>query len=576
MRYRKPTTFAAALAAAAIAQAGHARAQSVVASWIQLAPGSSPSALANGSYGDQPTSLTPTILARAIVSDGVCPAISVDGGAASAMMLRVSASTLTNTPGTSGATNGKSGYPAYFVSSTATAPANFASGIAKATTSWAECEAVVPAGHKTATVGGTALKLPVAKPRTFLLLADTGCRMNGALASNGSNQQNCSDPTAFPTASLATFEASLKPDVIVHIGDWFYRDTNCLTSGSPTFPGCNDTTSANYETWGDIWDSWNADVFYPMQPLLAAAPIIAARGNHESCGRGARGWYALLDAYPYNFNQVVCAKTNTYPAPNGNAAVYNGDFEPTYVVNTGSINFLVHDSSFANDSAVDTNTAANYDRDLTSVLAALGSGSMNIFTTHKPTFGLVYGSSANAGARPVGVDNGGDFTEQSIFHNGTYAGSAFASGVPANIGLFISGHIHQAQFLNFKDNTTYAPQMIVGMSGSLLDPDMNTGFVPVGNSNAPTYTEPTAPANPAFTTFNQSNVNQYVNQAAGPYLASLRKTSSHDEFGFALLKATFDSNGNIDGFNADVYKVGTTLAGTCRINLKPRSIDCNF
>ena len=89
--------------------------------------------------------------------------------------------------------------------------------------------------------------------------------MNGALAPDGSNQQNCSDPTAFPWQYLANMEASLKPDVVLQVGDWFYRDTNCLSNGVETFPGCNTPTSANYEVWGDIFDSWNADVFFPAK-----------------------------------------------------------------------------------------------------------------------------------------------------------------------------------------------------------------------------------------------------------------------------------------------------------------------
>jgi hypothetical protein len=429
-----------------------------------------------------------------------------------------------------------------------------------ATTAWAECETVVPAGHVSATVGSTRLKLPVASPKRFLLLADTGCRLNGALASNGSNQQNCASPTAFPLAYLASFEASFRPDLIVHVGDWFYRDTNCLSNGVETFPGCNTPTSVNYEPWGDIFDSWNADVFYPMKPLLQTAPFIMVRGNHESCGRGARGWYALLDPHPYSFSSVACAKTAVYPAPTNGTPIYNGDFEPTYVVPARNVNFLVHDSSYANDSAVDTGMAQNYDLDLTNVLASLGSGSMNIFTTHKPSFGLDFGSDGS-GARPV--DNSGDFTEQSVFAGGTYANSAFVFGVPASIGLFLSGHIHQAQFVDFKDYIHYAPQLIVGMGGSLLDPDMNTGLVPGGNSDVPNFNQ-----RPAIFTVNTfSGVNTSAIAA---------KTASHDEFGFALLEAITNAQGQITGFNADIYKTGLTKAGFCKITLSPRALNCNF
>jgi len=563
MRVDQHMSLAALVAAAITAQGGIAQAQTVVAAWIQLGPGSSAAALANGSYGDQPASLTPTILARAVVSDGVCPALSIDGGSAATMTLRFSAGTLTNVPGTPGATNGKTGYPQYFVSPGATTPANFPNGTAMATTSWGECEAVVPAGHKTAVIGSTKLKLPVAAPKHILLLADSGCRMNGALASNGSNQQNCASPTAFPAAFLAGYEASFKPDLIVHVGDWFYRDTNCLTNGAETFPGCNTPTSVNYEPWGDIFDSWNADVFYPMQPLLAAAPIIMTRGNHESCGRGARGWFALLDPYPYTYASVSCAKTAVYPAPTGTTPIYSGDFEPTYIVPAGSVNFLVHDSSYANDSAVDKGMAANYDLDLTNVLAAVGPKSMNIFTTHKPSFGLDYGADAQAGKKPGGQNNSGDFTEQAVFAGGTSATSAFVLGVPANIGLFLSGHIHQAQYVSFTDYLHYAPQLIVGMGGSLLDPDMNTGLVPEGNTDVADFDQKSA----KFTVNTFNGVND---------VALALRTASHDEFGFAYLTAETNSLGQLTGFEADIYKTGLTKAGLCHIVLSPRSINCNF
>ena len=560
MTHRTRIVYVAFVAAGSALPLQSALAQNVVASWIQLAPGSSPAALSAGSYGDVPSSLTPTILARAVVSDGVCPALSLDGGAAVTMGQRFSAASLTNVPGAPGATNGKTGYPQYFVSPTATAPATFANGAAMATTSWAECESVVPAGHVQAQIGSTMLKLPVANPKTILLLADTGCRVNGALAANGGNQQNCASPTAFPLAYLARLEATYGPDLIVHVGDYFYRDTNCLTNGAETFPGCNTPTSVNYETWGDTFDSWNADVFYPMQPLLAAAPWVMVRGNHESCGRGARGWYALLDAHPYTYANVSCAKTATYPAMANGTPVYNGDFEPTYVVPAGNVNFLVHDSSFANDSAVDVNMAQNYDADLTNLLAKLGSGSMNIFATHKPSFGLVYGT---VSATNPPVDNGGDFTEQSVFSGGTYGASAFAHGVPETIGLFLSGHIHQFQVVNLKGGAHIPPQLIVGMGGSLLDPDMNTGLVPGGNTDVPV--------------FSQKPVDAVVNKFDGMMkTAPGRNALSHDEFGFAVLHANLDSGGKTTSYIADVYETSSSSPGRCVIKLSPRSINCNF
>jgi len=550
---------------------GAALAGSTIATWVQIGPGSSPAALSSGSYGDQPVSLTNTILVRAVVTDATaCPAAVLENGTALTMKQRFIASTLTNTPGTSGATNGKTGYPQYFVSPSAVNPGTLGDGTQMATTSWGECEAVVPAGHSTVTVSSTVLKLPVAKPKRILVMADTGCRLNGALATNGANQQNCHSPAAFPLSYVTQYEATFKPDVILQVGDWFYRDTACTGASWCT----TNQASAAYETWGDTFDSWDADVFFPMQTLLAAAPWVMVRGNHESCGRGARGWFALLDPFPYNFNNVVCAKTGTYPAPAGNAATYTADFEPTYVVPLNGVNFLVHDSSFANDSAVDTNTSENYDIDLSNVINTLASLSPNtpaVFATHKPTFGLSFGSApagCAASTSPL-TDNSGDFTEQGVFNGGTYSASAFKSGVPANIALFLSGHVHQFQYFNFSSvngtNVEFPPQMIVGTGGSLLDADCGAtafGNVPSGELDVAKFKQTGA----AFT------VN--TNNASG-LAAQSSNTFSHDEFGFALFDA-ITAGGKVTGYTADIYKISSARAGVCKITFNPRKISCNL
>ena len=526
-----------------------------VARWIQMAPGSSVNAILSGSWGDQPTSIFPTILARAVVSGGACPVARLDGRIVVPMRVRFTGASLTDVPGHVGSTNDTAGYPQYFVQNTT--PANFASGVPMATTSWAECETVLPYGFKTATIDGVDLKLPVLFPNTILVMADTGCRMAGALAANGGNQQNCSSPTAFPWAFLASWEATFKPDLIVHVGDWFYRDTNC----NNTFPGCLDATSPNYETWGDTFDSWNADVLFPAAPLLAVAPWVMTRGNHESCGRGARGWYALLDPYPYKYANVSCAPSSPSTPANG-VATHTADFEPSYVVPAGGVNFLVHDSSLANDSAVTTALAQNYDLDLTNLINAVGPNSINVFATHKPSFGLTYGAQGTAAAPD---DTAGDYTEQAVVAGGTYAASAFANGVPANIGLFLSGHIHQFEYINFADTAHYAPQLIVGVGGTLLDPDLNTGLVPANGTLDPAaYAQTDAPFS--------------VNQITGSVVTTLAaKTYGHDEFGFALLTVQRNGSGAVTGFDAAVYKASSTLAGHCEIVLRPsRNVTCDF
>ena len=535
MRYRACLSVAGALAGCLALLPGAARAQSVVVSWIQLGPGSSAAALAAGLYGDQPASLTPTILARSIVSDGICPKPRLEDGTWVPMRLRFSASSLGDLPG-------EADSPGYFVAPGQTATTNFANGAAKATVRWAECEAVVPAGHARASIAGTTLKLPVAAPRRFLVLGDTGCR-NVVKSGDGSSKgQDCNDPNRFPAARLAATEAAFAPDMTVHVGDYLYRRKPLQGSDEP---------------WGDDFDGWNADLFTPMKALLQAAPIIFTRGNHESCGRAARGWYALLDPFPYDVKKVVCAATGAPVV--GSLAAYTADFEPTYVVKAGSINLLVHDSSFPNDSKLDVALAQNYDRDLTHLLHALGPHSMNVFVTHRPSFAMAI----EKGDPPGTVHNWGNATEQAVFSGGTSLASAFVHGVPASVGLFLSGHVHQAQYVDLQDREMYAPQLVIGMSGTLLDLDVVTAHQPPGNVDIPGFSENASPY-------------RVVHFDGSTSEAIAKSAATHDEFGFALLRATGRADQPITGFTADIHKFGTDKVGTCTIVLAPRSLACAF
>jgi hypothetical protein len=161
----------------------------------------------------------------------------------------------------------------------------------------------------------------------------------------------------------------------------------------------------------------------------------------------------------------------------------------------------------------------------------------------------------------------GDSTEQGVFNGGAgYTASAFKNGVPPSIALFVSGHIHQFQYLNFGAagdlNALFAPQLIVGMGGSLLDADCNTGLVPDGRSDPPGFTR-------AGSTF---VVHAYPSGSST--IGS--EGFSHDEFGFAVLDAVVDAKGDTTGYDASIYKISSARAGMCRITLKPRGISCRL
>ncbi|MBA2589505.1 MAG: metallophosphoesterase, partial [Alphaproteobacteria bacterium] len=127
------------------------------------------------------------------------------------------------------------------------------------------CVAPLPGGTTSATVAGITLPVPSADPQRILVLGDTGCRIKGAAL------QACNDPGQWPFPQLAAAAARLKPDLVIHVGDYLYRESAC----PPGNAGCAGSP------WGDNWITWLADFYTPAAPLLAAAPIVLARGNHE-------------------------------------------------------------------------------------------------------------------------------------------------------------------------------------------------------------------------------------------------------------------------------------------------------
>ncbi|HEX3349448.1 MAG TPA: metallophosphoesterase [Acetobacteraceae bacterium] len=300
------------------------------------------------------------------------------------------------------------------------------------------CEAAVPVGGSTAIIDGMTLKMPAAHPRRIVVIGDTGCRV--VLT----EQQNCNDPgpNGFPLPQIAQMVATFSPDLIVHVGDYYYRESPC----HPGNAGCAGSPH------GDTWPAWDADWFTPARPIMAAAPLAMSRGNHESCGRGARGWYTLLDPHPYDVAAVSCTFGSAY------------DYPPSYIVDAGLVSLIMFDSSFANTgdksapvqsdvNAVEAVTATHYAPDVAAQVAALN-GKPAFFVTHRPAYGFY--KSAQHGNR-LSLEGA---TPDEL--------ALFAKGVPDPIRLLLSGHIHQFEAIDMVREED-APQLVVGMSGTLLD-----------------------------------------------------------------------------------------------------------
>ncbi len=301
------------------------------------------------------------------------------------------------------------------------------------------CEAVVPPGAQSVTIGTLALAPVAPLVQRIVVLGDTGCRIK---QSEGM-YQDCGDGQAWPFREIAQAAAREHPDLVVHVGDYQYRESACPPgqpcAGSP---------------WGYGWDAWNADLFAPARTLLAAAPWVVARGNHELCSRAGQGWFRLLDPAPY------APDRSCDHAQDDGAA----DFTAPYAVPLGgNWQIIVVDSSRASralDRArpADAAAFARYEQDLDRVaeLAAVP-GMHSIFVSHHPVLGF----SLERGARPVFGTPA--LLEPMRARNGTQY-------FPAGVELAIHGHVHTFQALDFR--SAHPVTLITGHGGDLLDAEL--------------------------------------------------------------------------------------------------------
>jgi len=329
---------------------------------------------------------------RAVTEAGSCPAATL-GGAPAAMQVRAA-------PG--------EGYPVLV------------------------CALPIPAGTAAAAIGGVPLRLPAADPQRILVLADTGCRMKGAKA------QACNDITQWPFRAVAAAAATLKPDLVIHLGDYHYRETACPAGNL----GCAGSP------YGDNWAVWRADVFSPAEPLLLAAPWVMVRGNHEECDRGGKGWSRTLDPRPFDPAQ---------PCIPGNA-------DP-YTVALPGLTLGVLDVATMEEDAVQPAQADAARRHMRQVGGALD-GKPGWLLLHRP----IWSAEEMKRGQPIGA-------------NQTLAAAASNGGMPDGVTTLFSGHHHTFQVLNYDPAANLPPQVVAGHGGDYADegvPDDPAGLSILG------------------------------------------------------------------------------------------------
>ena len=338
----------------------------VACSLVLLAAGLAPAQLLTPAWvelGD-----TGKALARVIVTSQTCPAISVDG-VEQAMSLRQPV------------------------------PQGFQP----------LCEFALPADAKAASIDRQVLHLPAPNPTSIVVIGDTGCRIKGERA------QDCNDPSKWPAQAVAENAAGVKPDLIIHVGDYVYRESVCPLEAVKK---CGGTSS------GDNWDTWNADFFAPEAKLLAAAPWAFSRGNHEDCERAWRGWFYYLDPRPWT---NVCW-------------VYT----PPYVMSLGERQLVMFDSSAAKEDESEEKQVREYAAQL---------GNVHVenawLVDHHPFWG-VKSSEKGKGIKPLSAP----------------LEAAWDQAKPKGIEMVLSGHVHLFAVLPFESGRPL--QIISGDGGTEL------------------------------------------------------------------------------------------------------------
>jgi predicted phosphodiesterase len=333
------------------------------------------------------------ISARAIVEDGGCPTLTADGAPLAMSVRSGPANTMDNVPA--------------------------GTDLNKVTI----CEAAVPPATTSLVLlqprSGedplrSELPLPPREIHRIVMFGDTGCRIK----QHGSafDLQDCNDTDAWPYQKVVTHAAAAKPDLVIHVGDYHYRESRC-----PTTRNCG-------TAFGYGYDAWNSDFFKPSQALFQAAPWIMVRGNHEDCKRAGEGWFRFLDAAPL---PSACR-----------------DLTGFFVAKRGDFGFVVMDDAAAEarDDAAKAQLVAQLHDQFQKVVADIPGEAWML--SHRPVNALRYGGKD-------GFVSDSDIEQNAI------------APWPAAIRMIVSGHIHIFETLSYGGDRP--PQLVVGTGGDNLE-----------------------------------------------------------------------------------------------------------
>lgn len=328
------------------------------------------------------------------------------------------------------------------------------------------CEAFVPF-DETFTVAGTDRRLPAAgrSPTHLVVFGDSGCK-----------SEDCASGPATPFDELAGAAAGTAPDLVLHTGDFNYRGTSGFRTDPPIYdagddapdkPPCAKPTcqlcsayasqNASGSEHPDTWTNWKLDLFDPAAKLMAAAPWIVTRGNHELCSRAGLGYFYFLD--PSASVEAGGGGQLSCPSQDGDGPTIEHILLPEpYTVELDNLRVSVLDSANSCDEYAPEETVARYTEQLGALLASVPSGKPTWLLTHRPIWGAV---------------NGADyFPSKTLQVALARAVDGLAEkALPADLDLVVAGHMHLFFSATFPEGGDEArpPQLVIGNSGVALE-----------------------------------------------------------------------------------------------------------
>jgi predicted phosphodiesterase len=296
------------------------------------------------------------------------------------------------------------------------------------------CEVDVKDNKASLFIGKESLPVPRHELRRIVIFGDTGCRIKKS--KKEFELQDCLDEAAWPYRKIVEHAAAARPDLVIHVGDYHYREDQCPR----TREGCKGP-------WGYGWDAWYADFFSPSKRLFAAAPWVMVRGNHEDCDRAGEGWFRFLDHAPM---ERKCR-----------------DFTGFFVIKRNNLGLMVMDGAKAEDPDGESKELLktqliNLLRDqFIEAKSKMPTETESWLLTHRPLSALRYKKSAGFGV------------ENKIQHE------AIGDDLGPAVQMVVSGHIHLFEALSFAGPPPRPPQLVVGTGGDNLEdipPQQTTGI----------------------------------------------------------------------------------------------------